>query len=917
MRYRTTLTDKLGNSVIISEPEGLISAILGLTRHPDWHSLVKEFKTSLRLYGSNGTENGYRDWVKNVELRDGPDAVIKTYFEAAEDNFTFTEMHDGEVGIQTIIEALDFDHALEFTPVQKGMWRNLVSRWETPVDVQSPTNLDGDSIAVLDPLVINLPPQPINKLSSFTGRTGDYTTAENCYLATTGNITLSGHQTIDTVLTTEQMRIAVKSQSDPKENGLYNATAGAWTRTLDSNTGTELENLVVTVTNGSVNAGKSYRQTTTSITIGASNIVFIETNFVDFSEVWAASGTQGPGTTPVSVPGIIRYAHLSITKVNDDIIDTFDLPNAAIMPGGIPAGLNNTPADVNDVLPSLELGEPGGLLEITCNADFLFYFSARFQLFSGGHQGVKSVTATVNIYVDVNGSQSLITSVSNTVLSGVPIIPNGDFAWRSFSDLQVPISTSSSYSYTASQADIVKFYAEYIFTYDYYPSTGTNDLFYDDPSAPHGAGQIINGGLFNVDLQFKLKSVRPDTTTQGFLTHDFIAAIIHRIVGTNSFYSPYVGGQNTKYRVYFNDGPFWNNVNMKIIHIRGYLLSQKILSASMKDVWDGLNPMFNTGLGYTTLSSDQESPGQEVIEIDKKSAFYDDSEMSVLLSGVQRIRRSYGPDYINACETGFQSGKIGDGNISNAIGLDDPQKQTRVSILKNIGRKLSLLTTWIAQGLTIETAIRTNVIKNTDYQFDDNIAIIEVTKTGPIYSARLDEDFSSVTGIQDEGQRYNKHHTPERFFVRWLNYVSMGLQSYLGTVFRFTGGEGNYNMSSTMIPGSAPDDYAGPLAGNSDIPVSTDYLYNPKLFEIDHYLTLKEFNTIDSKRKFAIGVSQTDGNHQAFFITDLQFELMSGQIKLKGYFKNEFNIVNVGQGGTITQGGRTWDATFDYTFGDV
>jgi len=54
-----------------------------------------------------------------------------------------------------------------------------------------------------------------------------------CHLATTMNITLSAHQTVDGVLTTEGMRVLVHQQSDPIENGLYGASSGTWVRTLD------------------------------------------------------------------------------------------------------------------------------------------------------------------------------------------------------------------------------------------------------------------------------------------------------------------------------------------------------------------------------------------------------------------------------------------------------------------------------------------------------------------------------------------------------------------------------------------------------------------------------------------------------------------------------------------------------------
>lgn len=55
----------------------------------------------------------------------------------------------------------------------------------------------------------------------------------NVDVATTGNITLSGLQTIDGFTTLEGSRVLVKDQTDPTENGIYDASSGAWVRSLD------------------------------------------------------------------------------------------------------------------------------------------------------------------------------------------------------------------------------------------------------------------------------------------------------------------------------------------------------------------------------------------------------------------------------------------------------------------------------------------------------------------------------------------------------------------------------------------------------------------------------------------------------------------------------------------------------------
>jgi hypothetical protein len=50
------------------------------------------------------------------------------------------------------------------------------------------------------------------------------------YVATTGNITLSGLQVVDGVATFASARVLVKGQTNPVQNGVYTAAAGTWSR---------------------------------------------------------------------------------------------------------------------------------------------------------------------------------------------------------------------------------------------------------------------------------------------------------------------------------------------------------------------------------------------------------------------------------------------------------------------------------------------------------------------------------------------------------------------------------------------------------------------------------------------------------------------------------------------------------------
>ncbi len=71
--------------------------------------------------------------------------------------------------------------------------------------------------------------------------------------ATTTNITLSGEQTVDNVLTSNS-RVFVKDHAIPALRGIYVSAAGAWARADDMNAWSEVAGALVTVSAGTTNA---------------------------------------------------------------------------------------------------------------------------------------------------------------------------------------------------------------------------------------------------------------------------------------------------------------------------------------------------------------------------------------------------------------------------------------------------------------------------------------------------------------------------------------------------------------------------------------------------------------------------------------------------------------------------------------
>lgn len=97
-------------------------------------------------------------------------------------------------------------------------------------------------------------------------------------VATTANITLSAPQTIDGIAVIAGDRVLVKDQTLPENNGIYVVAAGAYTRALDFDSLTpidEVNGAMIAIQEGSSNAGKVFVQSGLVATLGTDPINFI------------------------------------------------------------------------------------------------------------------------------------------------------------------------------------------------------------------------------------------------------------------------------------------------------------------------------------------------------------------------------------------------------------------------------------------------------------------------------------------------------------------------------------------------------------------------------------------------------------------------------------------------------------------
>lgn len=162
-----------------------------------------------------------------------------------------------------------------------------------------------------------------DSFQSIAGATAITSWKDPCVVATTANITLSGEQTIDGVLTSAS-RVLVKNQATTSQNGIYVSAAGAWSRATDADDASELEGAAVGVNQGTTNKNTIWLQTTDNVTLGTSAIAWQQVGYsssVDVidddtfatatsSNVASAESTKAYVDAQVATPSVDTYSRI-------------------------------------------------------------------------------------------------------------------------------------------------------------------------------------------------------------------------------------------------------------------------------------------------------------------------------------------------------------------------------------------------------------------------------------------------------------------------------------------------------------------------------------------------------------------------------------------------------------------------------
>lgn len=184
-----------------------------------------------------------------------------------------------------------------------------------------------------------------------------------CKVASTANITLFGEQTVNSVAVTAGDRVLVKSQTDQKENGIYEVSAGWWVRAVDFNSTRDVMKGTLCPVVGS----EVYEVTTTNpVVIGTSNITFTQSTYLAGTvEVGTVTTGAAGSSAAVSNSGTPAAAILDFTIPRGDKGETGDTGPANTLTIGTVTSGETASAEITGTAPDqtlnlvLEKGDKG------------------------------------------------------------------------------------------------------------------------------------------------------------------------------------------------------------------------------------------------------------------------------------------------------------------------------------------------------------------------------------------------------------------------------------------------------------------------------------------------------------------------------------------------------------------------------
>lgn len=387
-------------------------------------------------------------------------------------------------------------------------------------------------------------------------------------------------------------------------------------------------------------------------------------------------------------------------------------------------------------------------------------------------------------------------------------------------------------------------------------------------------------------------SEAPASTGQGAAIFETGAKISQVISdSTDAFRSNFFGRKNSQPYAYDSNGCGSFMAFMDGFGVRGFPIADRPLRMSMNQYFEGLNPIWNLGLGVYKDGSNY------YLVVEPKEFFYT-NETILTFSYVTNLLSRFEEKYIyNQVKIGYSEWEKEGTN-----GLDEYNSKREYALkIKKAGNSLDRISDFIAGAYALELTRRKNYVDflTEDTNFDNKIFPICLNRSvdgsgnpSMLNVPEKDENFSNIDNILSPETAYNLRIAPERNVRNFFNVIGTSVIKMNATLkdIKFTYGEGNYKMQSQ---GEICDPALNEtINGDSDleieIPGSFDPIFTGDIDEFAIPFSFTQYqllNTVDDNgvpnqyKKIEYSTSNTD--YYSGYILELRYKPVIGIATIK------------------------------------
>lgn len=415
----------------------------------------------------------------------------------------------------------------------------------------------------------------------------------------------------------------------------------------------------------------------------------------------------------------------------------------------------------------------------------------------------------VGIYVnDVLVYSELLDSVSGACFSG----------YKVFSISNHHLNTTE----TILAGDTVKILVGIHVYGEYHKDLASNNDINLKVNDPNSLSPATFTPRINVGSSIKAKLISNPSPCQVFAINETLSRVVECITDDcMRVKSDYFGRTDSQPYTSDEDGCGSLEVITKGLLIRQFPLDQVIMPISFQDLWQGLNPIHNIGIG---IEPDADRTGYDRLRVEPMEYFYDSATILMTCDNVPDIKKQVKAEwYPSVIQFGYEKWEA-----ENSMGLDEfNTKREYRTTLPEIKNTSSNVSKFIASGYSIEVTRNIEFVDQSakDWRYDNDTFIICCRRSGRSISVEQGAHCTTtslVENILDPDTIYNYRISPIRNFLRWIKaYSATYFNSLAGADSKliFTNADGNFIAKGKLINGCVNE--AAIIAENDTIDVAT------------------------------------------------------------------------------------------------